>query len=319
MLGQRAGVLRLALELVFGLLPPRDMENVVLVCRLWREVGEAPQFWAWVVLGVTRENMSTMPERLGSRRLQAVRKLKVEEWVVVSEEVLQAMVRHQGLRVVVGGGPTLDIGLLARMVTRFGEMGMNGTSVWFERLKFDKLQVATIERQRKLRKLGTPSKNLSTVDAGLLARAVNRLVGVQFSRTGMTLEQWEGILTGISEGNSKLKRLEISCDNLSGVDAGLLARALNRLEVVEIRWSDLTQEQGEAIMTQSLVQTKLKSLWMMKDWESWRRIADLETRARLVIPEIYALRGQFKFALETRTVIYFQLYFKILLSLTYAV
>ena len=40
MLGRRAGVL----ELVFGMLPPRDMKNVVLVCHLWREVGEAPGF-----------------------------------------------------------------------------------------------------------------------------------------------------------------------------------------------------------------------------------------------------------------------------------
>ena len=78
MLGQPAGVLRLVLELVVELLHPRDMKNVVLVCRLWREVGEVPHFWAWVVLGVTMENMSTMSERLGSRRLQAVRKL----WVV---------------------------------------------------------------------------------------------------------------------------------------------------------------------------------------------------------------------------------------------
>ena len=60
--------------------------------------------------------MSTMPERLGSRRLQDVRKMWVEEWLVVEEEVLQALVRHPGLRVVVGGGPPLDEGLLAGMV-----------------------------------------------------------------------------------------------------------------------------------------------------------------------------------------------------------
>ena len=56
-LGRRAGVL----ELVFGLLPPRDLKNVVLVCQLWREAGEEARLWAWVVLRVTRENMSTMP------------------------------------------------------------------------------------------------------------------------------------------------------------------------------------------------------------------------------------------------------------------
>ena len=86
-------------------------------------------------------------------------------------------------------------------------------------------------------------------------------------------------MNGISEGNSRLKMLEIACDDLSLVDASLLARALNRLEVVEVRWSELTQEQGEAILTQSLVKTSLRSLLMMKDWEDWRSIADLEERA----------------------------------------
>ena len=94
-LGQRAGVL----ELVFGLLPPRDMKNVVLVCRLWREVGEAPGLWAWVILRLTRVNMSTM-----SRTLRAVRELRVEQehgrtlhrHVGVSEEVLQEVAGHQG-------------------------------------------------------------------------------------------------------------------------------------------------------------------------------------------------------------------------------
>ena len=209
----------------------------------------------------------------------------VEEWLVVREEVLQAMVRHPGLRAVEGGGPAL-----ARMVSRWQRMGRSSDSI--ERLDLDAEWAAMSKRQSKLRKLGTPSKNLSTVDAGLIAIVVYRLVWVQFCRTGMTVKQWEAILTGISEGNSRLKKLEIACDDLSLVDASLLARALNRLEVVEVRWSELTQEQGEAILTQSLVKTSLRSLMMMKDWQDWRIIADLEERARLVIQEIHALQGR---------------------------
>ena len=45
-LGQRAGVL----SLVFRLLPARDLLVVLLVCRLWREAGEAPGLWAGIVL-----------------------------------------------------------------------------------------------------------------------------------------------------------------------------------------------------------------------------------------------------------------------------
>ena len=35
------------LERVFHLLPPLDLKSVVLVCRWWREVGDAPVLWAW--------------------------------------------------------------------------------------------------------------------------------------------------------------------------------------------------------------------------------------------------------------------------------
>merc|ERR1719319_1663817 len=47
------------MERVFRLLPPRDLKAVVLVCRRWRKVGEAPALWAWVCLRVG----FTRPER----------------------------------------------------------------------------------------------------------------------------------------------------------------------------------------------------------------------------------------------------------------
>ena len=46
------------LERVFGLVPPLDLRAVVLVCRRWREVGEVPGLWAWVLL------RTDMPEAL---------------------------------------------------------------------------------------------------------------------------------------------------------------------------------------------------------------------------------------------------------------
>ena len=71
-------------------------------------MGEAPGLWTWVVITATKENMSTMPERLGCRRTRAVREFRVESrWenhfgpfaAQVSGEVLKAMARHPGLRV----------------------------------------------------------------------------------------------------------------------------------------------------------------------------------------------------------------------------
>ena len=117
LLGQCSGVLRV----VFRLLPLRDMKNVVLVCQLWREAGEAPSFWTWVRMTVTGENMSTMPERLDSRRMRAVREVRMRWREEVSEEVMEAVARHPGLRLVEMCGPNLssvDAGLLVRVVDK---------------------------------------------------------------------------------------------------------------------------------------------------------------------------------------------------------
>ena len=76
-LGQRAGALRQ----VFRHLPPRDLKKVVLVSRMWREVGEAPGLWAWVQLHLTRENIDRMWEVVGSRRLACVQVINVQEYL----------------------------------------------------------------------------------------------------------------------------------------------------------------------------------------------------------------------------------------------
>ena len=108
---------------ILGLLAPRDLKAAVLVCRLWRELGEAPGLWTWAFLRVTSENQSTMLEFLEGRRMKTVRQLRVEE---VSDEVLEAVDRHQGLREmkVFMVTSTLDPDLLARAVTNMEELEM---------------------------------------------------------------------------------------------------------------------------------------------------------------------------------------------------
>ena len=72
LLGRRAGVLRL----IFLMLSSRDMMNVVQVCRLWREVGEAPSSWTRYLIRVTRQNISKVLE---SRRIDNINEISLEE------------------------------------------------------------------------------------------------------------------------------------------------------------------------------------------------------------------------------------------------
>ena len=228
-LGRRAGVL----ELVFRLLPLRDMKNVVLVCHLWREVGEAPSFWTGVRMTVTRENMSTMPERLDSRRMRAVREVRMRWREEVSEEVMEAVARHPGLRLVEMCGA-----------------------------------------------------NLSSVDAGLLARVVDKLEEVSFLDTELTGKQVEAVMAALRAEGCLVKKLNISFNNLSIVEPRLLASLVNRLEEVRMHKTQLTVKQVETVLTRSLVKTSLRRLVMEGNEENSELDEDLVARARLVVGEL---------------------------------
>ena len=60
-------------------------------------MGEAPLLWAWVVLPtVDTDNIAAIPKMLETRRLETAREMTILE---MSEELLQAVVQHKGLKV----------------------------------------------------------------------------------------------------------------------------------------------------------------------------------------------------------------------------
>ena len=76
------------LERIFSLVAPRVLRAVVLVCRRWREVGEAACLWSRTRLTVVDSNMALMPEVLGSRRLRSLRRLTLK---AVSPQLLETV------------------------------------------------------------------------------------------------------------------------------------------------------------------------------------------------------------------------------------
>ena len=158
-----------------------------------------------------------------------MRQVKVEDQAV-SSEVLEAVLRHPGLR-------TLDLSLT----------------------------------------------DLSSVEPGLPARLLHRLEEVDMWSTELTRQQLEAVLTA-AEASCTLRKLNLGNNNLSLVEPGLLARAVNSLEEVDIRHTLLTKEQVEAILSQSLVQTSLKRLVMGRFTGGVEE--DLVVRAQSVIKEL---------------------------------
>ena len=126
--------------------------------------------------------------------------------------------------------------------------------------------------------------NMSSVNGGLLASLVYRLEELGMETAELTSQQVEEIMTAIGAGGClvKLKKLDIQFNNMSTVDAGLLANAVNSLEEVYMYETDLKEEQMEAIMKQRLVKTSLRRL----DMGIHRDLGldmDLLARARLAV------------------------------------
>jgi len=93
--------------------------------------------------------------------------------------------------------------------------------------------------------------NLSGVPADLLARAVSRLQTVNLSHTKLTTEQCIQLLEA-SLSSTSLVDVDLESINLSGVPAYLLARAVSRLQTVNLRFTRLTTEQCIQVVEASI-------------------------------------------------------------------
>ena len=138
-------------------------------------------------------------------------------------------------------------------------------------------------RHPGLRTVDLSLTDLSSVGPDLPASLALRLEDLDMWNTELTTSQLEAVLTAATT-SSTLRKLNLGNNNLSLVEPGLLARAVNRLEEVDIRHTLLTKEQVEAILSHSLVQTSLKTLVLGR--VSGRVEQDLVVRAQNVISEL---------------------------------
>ena len=246
------------LERIFRLLPPRVLKVVVLVSRRWRKVGEAPLFWSWVLLPtVDSGNLAVIPKMLETRRLENVREMTMFD---VSEELLQAVGQHKGLKVLnmLTDLSWLTPGLLAKMMAGKEELTLNVTTA----LTGHQLEevLTAISENSSVKKLDlSGGHNMTSIAPDLLARAVSQLENVDIGGANLTNRQTEAIFDALNE-STKLKVLNMEDMNLSSVDASLMARVVNSLEEATLHYSQLSTQQAEAILAQSCVQTNLKKL-----------------------------------------------------------
>ena len=101
-------------------------------------------------------------------------------------------------------------------------------------------------------------------------------------------QQARAIFTALCDLPSQLRCLVISDNDLSTVEPGLLARAVNQLEFVNPDSTLLTGPQVEAILAQSYQKTSLKTVQMSNKFSlrNYQPDKELVTKARRVIANI---------------------------------
>ena len=101
---------------------------------------------------------------------------------------------------------------------------------------------------------------LAHLEPGLLARAVTRCSKVAMVNTQLTGQQVEAILEAVEQEGSRLHVLDLSSNDLHGVEAGLLARTVNLLEVALLGGCNLGVEQVTAVLERAGRGTRLEYL-----------------------------------------------------------
>ena len=110
--------------------------------------------------------------------------------------------------------------LLARAVNMLEEVWISGTELTVKQL--EAILIDICKGQSSLKELDIAGNNL-------------------------TVEQVEAICAAICEGDCKAKVLDIGLENLSRVNPDLLARAVVKLEYMELDYTMFTKQQKDAI------------------------------------------------------------------------
>jgi len=242
---------------VFSMLSPKDLKSAVLVCKWWAEVGQSPGLWCWVSPVVENSNLDTVVTKiLLSRRLQSIKGLQLK---VVSEELFQALARHPSVKDLDIDDSDLSPISSVSLVEIISKLTTAKLCSSFLSQRQASELFSALEHGLHLKRLVLWDVDLSSVNPDQFGRTLTQLEEVDLRSTELTPEQGEAIFANLGEGETKLKlrRLWVGSNNLSCVNAELMARGVNRLEVVDITGTWMKSHQVTSILNQSLVKTRL--------------------------------------------------------------
>ena len=203
--------------IVFTFLSFKDLCSVILVCQLWKSLGENPSLWKMFTFCIKREHVRRMEEVFSIPRFQHIRrvqrtKISIND-AMDNATVFKAISRKDSIKELIIHGSNLAnvspeiISLCVNKLQRFDfvpHIWGTGLSRCQVSSLFDKMKSETCLRVLNLR-----SNDLSAIPATVLGECMNKLVEADLWNTSLSCKQVEEILINCKK-KTCLKKLNIS-------------------------------------------------------------------------------------------------------------
>ena len=246
------------LQHLFSLLPLSDLSSCVLVCRLWREVGEQPSLWRRLHMPLHFQNLGVIPLLADPfSRLAAVTKVTFYAWLVPCSEaraVLEAVQGHPGgtiRELTVRGNYFWEIpaSLVSSCFTRMSRVVLNKAKLSSRQLKE---LLTTMSQGSTIKELELADGDLCKVEAGTLASALTSLEKVSLDRCPLLRLQARALFQQLARPASSLQELRLHRNELTYLPVRDLEN-VHHLAVMDLSACKLKREQVLALLLLLLV------------------------------------------------------------------
>ena len=216
------------LEKIFSYLPHKDLNNVMLVCKTWNDIGEAPALWSWFKIRKSSQ--------LELKRLQGCQEIVIQnDWNGIGKlfswtELCRKILQHPGLKKII----------LYNSVT-WERMSLSGS----DRSEIDAdllTEVFANMEEIEIHKLGIGSSTLIQANGAAVINCV---------------------LDAILDRPSHVKRLLLKCDNIKTKDVNSvrLVTAINKIQVLKLCLGGIVEEQANLLFKKMMEEgTSITSL-----------------------------------------------------------
>eukprot|EP00092_Neocalanus_flemingeri_P029893 GFUD01032458.1.p1 GENE.GFUD01032458.1~~GFUD01032458.1.p1 ORF type:complete len:300 (+),score=64.47 GFUD01032458.1:76-900(+) len=215
---------------IFTYLELKDLKQALLVCRLWRDLGNDPFLWKEIKLCITIENITEMQMICRLGRLSLIEKIEFKSFPVapLQEE---------------------------RVCTIFPSTGVQ--------LKLLETVCSVLcDKLTSLQHIDLTDTDLSGLEPAAIAKFVITNVHLKMVNTGLKTKQLQTFFEKMGKGEKKanMKVLDISRNDLGGINPQTLAASVNSLEAISMKGCSLDRKKVETILNQMYQETRLKMM-----------------------------------------------------------